>query len=81
MLYPGLNHISLENNNYLSKETIANFHVYSFKGLSSETDKVGVSLGNYTYSDSGKPIQYFPIQVCFRNKNLEHKNCRIVCVD
>ncbi|XP_071105712.1 uncharacterized protein [Haliotis cracherodii] len=35
------------------------FGVY---GLSSETDKVGVSLGNYTYSDSGKPIQYFPIQ-------------------
>ncbi|XP_046549982.1 uncharacterized protein LOC124259829 isoform X3 [Haliotis rubra] len=35
------------------------FAVY---GLSSETDKVGVSLGNYTYSDSGKPIQYFPLQ-------------------
>ena len=35
----------------------------SLQGLSSEYDGVGVSLGNYTYNDEEKPVQFFPIQV------------------
>ena len=35
-----------------------------FQGLSSEYDGVGVSLGNYTYNDDDKPVQFFPVQVC-----------------
>ncbi|XP_059157128.1 SUN domain-containing protein 1-like isoform X2 [Physella acuta] len=31
-------------------------------GLNSESDVQGVNLGNYTYEDSGNPIQLFPIQ-------------------
>ncbi|XP_064605030.1 SUN domain-containing protein 1-like isoform X2 [Liolophura sinensis] len=31
-------------------------------GLHNEKDTVGVSLGNYTYSTEGSPLQYFPVQ-------------------
>jgi len=33
------------------------------QGLKGEFDDVGVSLGNYTYDDDGKPLQFFPVQV------------------
>ncbi|XP_035824273.1 SUN domain-containing protein 1 isoform X2 [Aplysia californica] len=36
-----------------------NFAVF---GLVSESDTQGLSLGNYTYLDNGKPIQFFSIQ-------------------
>jgi hypothetical protein len=35
-----------------------------FQGLSSESDKQGKLLGNYTYREDGKPLQFFPVQVC-----------------
>ncbi|KAK7004612.1 SUN domain-containing protein 1, partial [Biomphalaria glabrata] len=31
-------------------------------GLTSENDFQGINLGNYTYLDNGKPIQFFPVQ-------------------
>ena len=38
------------------------------QGLESEYDDQGVSLGNYTYNDNGKPMQFFPIQVRYFTK-------------
>lgn len=34
-----------------------------FQGLASESDREGISLGNYTYNKAGHPIQLFPVQV------------------
>ncbi|GFO31380.1 sun domain-containing protein 1, partial [Plakobranchus ocellatus] len=35
---------------------------FSVFGLVSETDTIGVNLGNYTYEDNGTPIQHYDIQ-------------------
>lgn len=35
---------------------------FSVFGLSSEKDTEGTNLGNFTYQDNGKPIQFFPYQ-------------------
>ncbi|KAH9504080.1 Secreted beta-glucosidase sun1 [Bulinus truncatus] len=35
---------------------------FSVFGLASENDFDGVNLGNFTYLDNGKPIQFFPVQ-------------------
>ncbi|KAH3862071.1 SUN domain-containing protein 1-like isoform X1 [Dreissena polymorpha] len=36
---------------------------FTVLGLESEHDEHGLSLGNFTYSDNGKPIQFFPVQL------------------
>ncbi|XP_045212525.2 uncharacterized protein LOC123563667 isoform X2 [Mercenaria mercenaria] len=47
-------------------------------GLESEYDDKGVSLGNYTYNDNGKPMQFFPIQVLGNPKPFYLYELRII---
>ncbi|XP_060555022.1 uncharacterized protein LOC132715927 [Ruditapes philippinarum] len=51
---------------------------FTVLGLESEYDDHGVSLGNYTYNDNGKPMQFFPIQVKGQVKPFYMYELRIV---
>ena len=37
------------------------------QGLSDETDREGVHLGDYVYEQDGEPLQHFPVQVMLQH--------------
>lgn len=51
---------------------------FTVLGLDSEYERIGVSLGNYTYKDDGKPLQTFPVQNLESHKPYKFYELRIL---